>query len=76
MEKISVLFICLGFVFSCAPSNEFDQLAVSCDSTLKANATFSDVKDLYTGELLQIQEELIIEGYIISSDKQGNFLAP
>lgn len=68
---LSVLFII--FLSSCVKSKEFKPLDSTCNADLVANATFAQVKALYDEETLQIQEDLIIEGYVISSDKAGNF---
>ena len=67
------LWAIVGFCISCTDSNEFDSLQQSCTGDLQANTTFNEVKTLYKGELLQIQSDLIIEGYVISSDRSGNF---
>jgi len=65
----------LSSLFGCSPSQEFDAISNTCEKNIMANATFAQVKELYQGELLQIQEDLIIEGYITSSDKEGNFFS-
>lgn len=46
-----------------------------CSSDLVANTTYAEVKNLYVDETMQIQQDLIIEGYVISSDKAGNFFS-
>lgn len=63
------------WVLSCAPKQEFDDIADTCEENLEANVTFAQIKALYQGELFQIQEDLIIEGYIVSSDREGNFFS-
>ncbi len=73
-----VKFVMLIFVLagtSCVKNTEFDNISAACVENLTANASFAQVKELYEGELLQIQEDLIIEGYVISSDKSGNFFS-
>lgn len=60
---------------SCIKNTEFDTISGTCSENLIANATYTQVKELYQGELVQIQEDLIIEGYVISSDKAGNFFS-
>lgn len=35
--------------------------------------SFTDLEGLYNDEVVQIQEDLFIEGYVISSDRAGNF---
>lgn len=57
----------------CVKSREYNAVENNCSSNLKANATFLEVKDYYVDKTVQIQEDLIIEGYVISSDESGNF---
>jgi len=45
----------------------------NCSENLVANTTFKEVKNLYIDGVQQIHQDLIIEGYVISSDKAGNF---
>ena len=69
----------LGTLFllnlSCVKNTEFEELSGTCSSNLVANTSFTAVKELYQGQLVQIQEDLIIEGYVISSDKASNFFS-
>ena len=44
-----------------------------CDTSWAPNYSFAQLKALYRGESLRIQEDWILEGYIISSDQKGNF---
>ena len=62
-------------LFSCVKSRNFDALPKDCTSNLVANATYSEVKNLYVDQTFQIQQDLIIEGYVISSDQAGNFFS-
>src|SRR5690606_33789592 len=41
---------------------------------LVANTTIQEVKNLFVDSTEEIQEDLILEGYVISSDKEGNFV--
>ncbi len=78
MKNYLIKYVVLSFlvmVINCAPKNDFDELNTFCDENLVANATYAQVQDLYQGELLQIQEDLVIEGYVVSSDKEGNFFS-
>ncbi len=63
------------FCVSCVNSSEFDVPQESCVENLQVNANFAEVKALYQGELLQIQDDLVIEGYVVSSDRAGNFFS-
>ncbi|WP_420603769.1 DUF5689 domain-containing protein [Flagellimonas sp.] len=59
--------------FSCVVGSDFDALEQDCDSNLQANISFEELDTLFKGETIQIHEDLIIEGYVISSDRAGNF---
>lgn len=74
MIKTANLFILL-FLSSCAGSSDFDDIEKGCPPDMEANVTFAEVEALYDGETIQIQEDLILEGYVISSDKAGNFFS-
>ncbi len=58
---------------SCVKDNDFKIPENACDSQLMANITFKEVKNIFAGEVIQIQEDLVMEGYIVSSDQTGNF---
>ncbi|MDO6767077.1 MULTISPECIES: DUF5689 domain-containing protein [Cellulophaga] len=51
----------------------FKNLEPNCIDDVGVNTTYDIVKSLYVNETIQIQEDLIIEGYVISSDEAGNF---
>ena len=72
MKWISALF-CLIILSACIKSRTFESPESFCISEFIANTTYAEVKALYIDETIQIQENLIIEGYVISSDEQGNF---
>jgi len=73
-KRIKLVLITLFLLnVSCVKNTAFEKISNSCSSNLVANTSFTVLKELYQGELIQIQEDLIIEGYIISSDKAGNF---
>ncbi len=60
---------------SCVKSRNYEQPPNDCTSNLTANSTYADVKSLYKGDTFQIQDDLIIEGYVVSSDEAGNFFS-
>ena len=68
-----MVFMGIMTLISCVKDRNFESPESSCTSDLKANATYSEIKDLYVGETMQIQDDLVIEGYVISSDEMGNF---
>ncbi|NNM19366.1 MAG: lamin tail domain-containing protein [Croceitalea sp.] len=59
----------------CINNNDFDSLAPACSDGIVATNSFEELKSLYQGELLQIQEDWVIEGYVVSSDRAGNFFS-
>lgn len=71
--QLGLLILATMFLSACVKNTDFESLGTACSSNLEANASFADVKGLYQGETIQIQEDVIIEGYVISSDKAGNF---
>ncbi|MGS2741424.1 DUF5689 domain-containing protein [Sinomicrobium sp. M5D2P17] len=55
-------------------NSTYDTPATGCEEKeLEPNITFAEVKQLYEDEVMLIHEDLVIEGYVISSDKTGNF---
>ncbi|MEM8998799.1 MAG: DUF5689 domain-containing protein [Bacteroidota bacterium] len=60
-------------IFSCVADPDFEIPSDGCDTVLEANTTFGEVKALYQGETIQIQEDLVITGFVTSSDRAGNF---
>ncbi|MEJ1221275.1 DUF5689 domain-containing protein [Sediminicola sp. 1XM1-17] len=75
--KIRTAFIpmlLLSFVIeSCVADRSFDVPKISCGENLVANIGFGEVKELYVDEVFQIQDDLVLEGYVGSSDVAGNF---
>ncbi|MEC7264114.1 MAG: DUF5689 domain-containing protein [Bacteroidota bacterium] len=61
--------------FSCVKSSEFDIPKENCNTDLTANISFVELDSLSTEEVVQIKDSLILEGYVISSDKTGNFFS-
>lgn len=65
--------ISLMSVTCCVDGREFDELDSSCTTDLAANITFAELDSLVQDDVIQIQDDLIMEGYVISSDRAGNF---
>ncbi|MGX1927802.1 DUF5689 domain-containing protein [Flagellimonas sp. 2504JD4-2] len=68
-----ICFFGLIAVFCCVEGTDFDTPRQDCDAALEPNISFAELEALYLDETLQIQDDLVIEGYVISSDKAGNF---
>lgn len=60
-------------VASCVDNNEFGTPETACNDDVQTNITFAELDSLAGEETLQIKEDLILEGYVISSDEAGNF---
>lgn len=43
-----------------------------CELNIESNISMTDFGNLYHGEPIEITEELVMEGFVISSDKYGN----
>ena len=65
--------IVLLIVGSCIKEENFNVLSGSCATQLEKNVTFQEVKSLYQGAVIEISQDWTLEGYVISSDKAGNF---
>lgn len=73
--KLILTFLAMVILCACIKDRTFDPPESSCTIELIANTTYAEIKALYTDETIQIQEDLIIEGYVISSDIEGNFFS-
>lgn len=73
--KIWTIVCCLFLVLSCVKDRNFDTPESDRVSGVVANTTYAEVKKLYQDETIQIQDDLVIEGYVISSDEAGNFFS-
>ncbi|HUH46349.1 MAG TPA: DUF5689 domain-containing protein, partial [Arenibacter sp.] len=63
----------LAILYGCVKDANFSAPPPDCTVGLVANIGYREVKDLYQGETVQIIKDLILEGYITSSDQMGNF---
>lgn len=70
--KNIVIFISTLFV-SCGPMNEFDLPESICKDNFSSNISYTDLKSLAANQTVQIHDDLIIEGIVVSSDQAGNF---
>ncbi|WP_299531117.1 DUF5689 domain-containing protein [Ulvibacterium sp.] len=74
-KSIALLAVISVWTTSCIKNRNFDPPRSTCVSDIAVNATFAQVKNLYVDETIQILEDWVIEGYVISSDKAGNFFS-
>jgi len=69
----TTFIIGLMTLLCCVDGREFDEMEGGCTTDLAANITFEALDALVQDDVVQIQEDLILEGYVISSDRAGNF---
>ncbi|MDP5062922.1 MAG: DUF5689 domain-containing protein [Maribacter sp.] len=73
-RNIFYWMIIIGIILSsCVKDKEFDAPDLDCSDAEFTFISISELKNMYNGETIQIQEDLVINGYVISSDKEGNF---
>jgi hypothetical protein len=60
-------------VSGCVQDQAFEVPSQLCKSEIFGNTSFEDVKNLYEGEVVEIVQDWILEGHVISSDREGNF---
>ncbi|MEP2056320.1 MAG: DUF5689 domain-containing protein [Maribacter litoralis] len=58
---------------SCVKNRNFVAPEIICSEGEFEIIDISELKNFYKGETVQIQDDLVIKGYVISSDKEGNF---
>ncbi|MCL5246334.1 DUF5689 domain-containing protein [Cellulophaga sp. 20_2_10] len=68
------LFILFFFtlVIGCVTDKDFDSPKDNC-TELTINATFADLENSTTGEVVKVLDPIILEGYVVSSDIENNF---
>lgn len=71
-KQILSLTLLLIPVLGCVHNDEFNNPAICEQDNIQANISITELKQLFTGKTIKIQEDLIIEGYVISSDRSGN----
>ncbi len=60
-------------MLGCVKDSNFDTPKQDCATTLQANISFAELEAMVLDGTSQIYEDWVIEGYITSSDKAGNF---
>lgn len=75
MNRIGTYFLLLigiTFLNNCVKDKNFDVLDKTCPEIV-ANITLQELTAIHTDNIVQIQEDYVLEGYVVSSDNQGNF---
>lgn len=65
-------FFLLLTLCACSLNDKYEK-PDSCEDSWEPNISLSNLLSLYDGETIRIQEDWIVEGYVISSDREGNF---
>lgn len=69
----TTIIIGLMSLLCCVDGRDFDEMEGGCTTDLTSNITFEELDSLVQEDVVQIHEDLILEGYVISSDRAGNF---
>lgn len=74
LSVILIMALFTGLLFPGCVDQEFDEPPTEELSDLEANTTIAELKELHrSGQLVSIDEDLIISGQIVSDDTEGNF---
>ena len=74
INNINVIFLLSILNISCGISDDFEKPDTICLDSNSANTTYAQIRELlHEDRIVQIHEEWIVQGYIISSDREGNF---
>lgn len=73
----NLIFAFLGIflICTCVEDRSFESYEGVSIVNLNANISYVEVKAMFQEETFQIQDDLIIEGYVTSSDIAGNFFS-
>lgn len=72
IQKYSVILM-LIINNSCVNDNDFSTPSIECENPIIAvTNTIQQVKEMYTYGITTIENDIIIEGYVVSSDESGN----
>ena len=70
--NLLLISICL-VISGCVKDRDFDKPEILCSEDDFTTIKISELKNLYEGQTIQIQDDLMLDGYVISSDREGNF---
>ncbi len=71
-RSILVLAIVIFSFNSCVHDDDYNAPTTGECTDMEANISIANLKAMYTGSPLRIEEDLIVEGYVVSSDASGN----
>lgn len=76
MKKISlktILLISIATLAVACVNQKFEKPTINCDSTYTTTHTIKQFKALFVDDTIKIKDDIIISGYVVSNDKEGNF---
>ncbi len=74
IRLLSILTVPIALLAaSCVADRSFDVPKIECGEGLVSNISFAELKGMYVDRVFQIQDDLVLEGYVNSSDHAGNF---
>lgn len=73
IKFIISLIIATSLFTGCVSDDDYSIPKIDCNSPqVTANTSITEVKALYKGSVTQVTDDLVIEGYVTSSDETGN----
>ena len=73
LKRLRYPLLGLVMLWGCVQDDDFKAPTPYCSTDLVSNIGYGELRDLYKGETVRITADLIIEGYVVSSDRKGNF---
>ncbi|WP_419212934.1 DUF5689 domain-containing protein [Maribacter sp. X9] len=72
--RLNFLITSIGLILlGCVKDRDFKKPSLVCTDENLTNISISELKEVYADQTIQIQEDWVVEGYVASSDKEGNF---
>lgn len=71
-KKITLALFLFALLIGCVADKDFNAPKDNC-TELTTNATYVDLENITTGEIAKVLDNIIIEGYVVSSDIENNF---
>lgn len=72
IKQIFLAVLAMFTVASCVHDDDYDAPETICSTGLTSNTTIQELKSLYAGMPIEITEDLVVEGFVSSSDESGN----
>lgn len=68
------ILLMAGWMMNACVKDKFDEPPVDGPfPDITANKSIQELKDLYTGTIVQITDDIIVEGIVVADDRSGNF---